>query len=745
MMGETDKMYGTNSVTEFVLYPDKAYLEINVKLRNPTPFPQTFLWWANPALAADEHTRSIFPPDVSAVYDHGKRDVSAFPIAAGTYYKVDYSAGVDISRYKNIPVPTSYMACASVYDFVGGYDDRLACGMLHVADHHVSPGKKQWTWGCGDFGKAWDRNLTDEDGPYIELMTGVYTDNQPDFTWLKPFEEKSFSQYFMPYKTIGTVKNATKDLMLSCEYKDGGFETGLYATSRHTDLRVCLLDGETVIEEKTLDCITPRQACVLKWSCAKRAVKIQVRNSGGTVLLSYTYTPDAASDDETPKPLEAPPLPADVEYTEELLYIGTHLEQYRHPTYRPEDYYAEGLKRDPYDARLNIAYGRLLLRRGEFSKSETYFQNALKRMTRLNSTPYDAEIFYLLGLVRFYKGELDAAYDWFRKGCWDQSQFEACSYFAAVIKSHLGDDKAALSHVDDALAVNPHNMRARGLKASLLRILGLEAELESCLKESLSLDPFDPHGKYELSLQTGDADAGPRENDACLEAARRYVEYGMYETAALLENAETPLSLYYAGYCRKKLGDGEGALACFEKAEKTDSSYCFPNTIMDRLVLEDCLADLPLAPMANYYLGILLYDQREYGKSRDCFIRTTEQRPGFPTAHRNLALYAYNKQHDADTALRQMKTAFQLDQKDARVLMELDQLQKKCNVPLHERLALLEAHEDLARSRDDLYTEYITLVNLNGGLEKALSLIQNHKFHPWEGGENYGAIYFLPF
>ena len=69
-------------------------------------------------------------------------------------------------------------------------------GLLHVADHHFSPGKKQWTWGCGDFGKAWDRNLTDDDGPYIELMTGVYTENQPDFTWLKPFEEKTFKQYF---------------------------------------------------------------------------------------------------------------------------------------------------------------------------------------------------------------------------------------------------------------------------------------------------------------------------------------------------------------------------------------------------------------------------------------------------------------------------------------------------------------------------------------------------------------------
>lgn len=57
------------------------------------------------------------------------------------YYKKDYSEGVDISRYKNIPVPTSYWAEKSKYDFVGGYDYGKHAGILHVADHHVSPGK----------------------------------------------------------------------------------------------------------------------------------------------------------------------------------------------------------------------------------------------------------------------------------------------------------------------------------------------------------------------------------------------------------------------------------------------------------------------------------------------------------------------------------------------------------------------------------------------------------------------------
>ncbi len=48
----------------FTLYPDKAYLEVKGKLFNRTPFPQTFLWWANPAVKVNDHYQSIFPPDV---------------------------------------------------------------------------------------------------------------------------------------------------------------------------------------------------------------------------------------------------------------------------------------------------------------------------------------------------------------------------------------------------------------------------------------------------------------------------------------------------------------------------------------------------------------------------------------------------------------------------------------------------------------------------------------------------------
>lgn len=143
VVGEIENMFRTKGMASFTLYPDSTYIEIKAQLFNRTDLPQTFLWWANPAVPVNDNTRSIFPPDVTAVMDHGKRDVSTFPIATGTYYKVDYSRGVDISRYKNLPVPTSYMAAKSDYDFAGGYDDGVQAGILHVADHHISPGKTQ--------------------------------------------------------------------------------------------------------------------------------------------------------------------------------------------------------------------------------------------------------------------------------------------------------------------------------------------------------------------------------------------------------------------------------------------------------------------------------------------------------------------------------------------------------------------------------------------------------------------------
>ena len=200
------------------LRPDSTLIEARVRLHNRTDLPQTFLWWANVAAAANDHYQSFFPPDVHQVADHAKRAVTSFP-KAGRYYGVNYPERVTTERpdgdrldwYRNIPVPTSYMVTSTRHAFFGGYDHHRRAGFVHWADPGLSPGKKQWTWGNAPFGWAWDANLTDADGPYVELMAGVYTDNQPDFAFIAPGETKSFSQFWYPIRAIGPPHYATLD------------------------------------------------------------------------------------------------------------------------------------------------------------------------------------------------------------------------------------------------------------------------------------------------------------------------------------------------------------------------------------------------------------------------------------------------------------------------------------------------------------------------------------------------------
>ena len=64
-----------------------------------------------------------------------------------------------------------------------------------------------------------------------------------------------------------------------------------------------------------------------------------------------------------------------------------------------------------------------------------------------------------------------------------------------------------------------------------------------------------------------------------------------------------------------------------------------------------------------------------------------------------------------------------------------DQLYKKLGRSFAERLERYEAYGKAIESRDDLYVEYITLLNMTGQYERAYTCMMQHHFHPWEGGE----------
>jgi tetratricopeptide (TPR) repeat protein len=751
-VSEVERMFQTKGMAGFTLHPDKAYLQIEGVLYNRTPVPQTFLWWANPAVKVNDFYQSVFPPDVYAVFDHGKRDVSSFPIAKGTYYKVDYSPGTDISWYKNIPVPTSYMAIKSKYDFMGGWENDSKGGLLHVANHHVSPGKKQWTWGNGEFGYAWDRNLTDEDGPYIELMTGVFTDNQPDFSWIMPNEERRFKQYFMPYNEIGIVKNATKEAAINFEYDNNKVLIKVYATASYKNAVIELTENEKVSFSAIIN-ISPENTYQKELSIKIKQIencKITLRTESGTELVSYQ--PEVETEHEIPEPAIAAKLPADIESNEQLFLTGHHIEQYRHATFIATDYYEEALRRDPKDARCNNAMGLWYLKRGQFAKAKPYFEKAIKTLTQRNPNPYDGEVYYNLGLCLNFLQSSNEAYDAFFKSAWNACNQDAAYLELARISTASHNYSEALENVQNSLVKNWHGHSARHLKVALLRILGKTHEALHLIEESLALDNFNVGCLFEKYILQKSFNSTLAEQNLIdfktllrgnvhtyLEYAIDYLKAGLYDEVtkllSIIDNQTSPIVDYFLAYAYAKLGDETLKNEHLAKANRANPDFIFPNRLYEVFVLNWAITQNEIDANAHYFLGNYWYANRQYSEAIASWEKSVRLNDKFPTVHRNLSLAYYNKLHDSEKSVWAMEKAFALDPTDARVLMELDQLYKNLNYLPQVRLDILEKHLDLTNQRDDLYLERIILCNELGDFEKAKYLLAQRQFHPWEGGE----------
>ena len=805
------------------LHPGRACVELKVRVYNRTPFIQTFLWWANVATRVHEAYQSFFPPDVTYVADHARRSMSEYPLAQGSYYGVNYGergrtgipvneaprlfvpyhcrdkseirnlkseiptyAPNDLSFYANIPVPTSYMCMDSREDFFGGYDYRAEAGIVHFANHHIAPGKKQWTWGNHAFGYAWDRNLTDPDAqgiswPYIEIMAGVYTDNQPDFSFLQPGETKSWSQYWYPIQKIGPAHHANLDAAVSLTLARETFRVGIAVTRtfRKAVVRLERTNG-SARAEWNID-LSPAKPFLRHSPQAAKPWKIgetrlRVLDRHGREIIAFQPKPRAQR--AVPPPATEPPAPRNIVSSDELFVTGLHLDQYRHATRCPTLYWREALRRDPLDARCNNALGLWHLKRGEFNLAETCFRKALERLTRRNANPADGEPFYNLGLCLRFQGDrltanphvahtaregrgeegFEAAYAAFYKSTWNQAWAAAGYHALAEIDSRRGHWTTALEHLEHSLRFNTDNLRARNLKVIALRKLAdakpasaltsadrarLRTKAATLLRETLALDPLDTWARLlagrqpECDLQTA------------LDLAYDCARAGLYsEAIALLDSAQPtrgdlpdqswgaqPLVQYTLGWLHQKRGDAKSALRHFKRAAALPSDYCFPSRLEEIAILEAAMRSQPDDAKAPYYLGNLLYDRRRHADAIALWERSTRLAPRFSIAWRNLGIGYFNVRHQPSRARAAYDRAFRASPSDARLLFERDQLWKRLGEKPARRLRELERHPDLVRQRDGLSVELCALYNQTGQAAKALALVSGRHFQPWEGGE----------
>jgi tetratricopeptide (TPR) repeat protein len=497
---------------------------------------------------------------------------------------------------------------------------------------------------------------------------------------------------------------------------------------------------------KTLSPSKPFRAEIdLPRGMAETDVSLRVLDENKRELVAFQ--PKVHVRGQVPPPATEPLPPDRISSADELFITGLHLEQYRHATRCPTNYWCEALRRDPLDSRCNNAMGLWHLRRGESDLAEKFFRRTVERLTQRNANPYDGEAFYNLGLCLRRQDREREAYDAFYKATWNQA-WQAASYHAlAELDCRFSNWPAAFDHLEHSLRANSDNLRARNLKVIVLRKLRRDEEADNLLQETLALDPLDWWARW-LRQEGINCDTQTR-----LDIAHDLSCAGFYrEAIELLRQCRfnvrdlpdqnwgaRPLVFYTIAWLWGKLGVQKAALAAGKRAAAEPPDYCFPSRLEELEILEFAMRTNPKDARAPYYLGNLLYDRRRHQEAMCYWEKSARLDPGFSIVWRNLGIGYFNVFHNPNLARKAYEKAFRANQKDARLLYERDQLWKRLGESPAIRLREMERHRALVNLRDDLTVEFCALLNQTGQHEQALHVLTGRKFQPWEGGEG-GAL-----
>jgi tetratricopeptide (TPR) repeat protein len=761
-MAVTELLHRMRILIGYTIQPNSSIVEMTIRPNNPTPYVNSFLFWANPAVHANTDYQVIFPPSVEYITGHHKVEMNSWPIADRRYFNFDYQ-GRDISLWKNTGVPTSFFSWDPQEDFFGGYDHGKQAGTAWIGNHYLSPGMKYWTDGNNPAGEMINNGLTDNDGRYIELMASAYSDNQPDYSWIQPDEAKDVTMYWYPIRILGGMKAANTNAALNLTADDkGNILVRLNTTHIYKNAKVLLTyNGQEKLKE-IID-INPAgpYSNNIKFTIPinMELLKLTLYDSSNEVVLEYQ--PQARPGKPMPKPLEPPAKPEDVKTIEELYLIGLRINQFFNASTDPYPYYFEALKRDPSDYRVNTQLGILYSKRKMWKEAEKHLLTAVDRITMMYTRPKDSEALYYLGLVQRELNKKKEAYDKFYDASWNVGWYTQSYHQLAEMDCEAGDFEKALEHINRALSTDVNNQKTRGLKVVVLRKLGRLEEAKGLAESIIKNDQLDYQSRNELfwiERQLKQFDQAQiilselvrimqDKVESYLEFATFYSDCGFYEEAIdilsrlEMKSEQFPMLYYYLGYYWSKLNNEEKAQLYFSQAQKKPYTYCFPFRDEEVNILNKAIEYNPKDAMAYYYLGNLYYElQPERGI--DLWEKSQSIDSSFYIVQRNLAWAALQNQKDLNKALFLYRKAFANNREDPRLIYEYAFVCQCAKVPPKDIYnQIFKNNRNITEKRSETFISELELLNNIGKFDEVIEVLTNHDFVESEGSTRYRDVY----
>jgi len=755
-LADFDLRHRMSILIGYTFYPSSSIIEMTIFPMNRTSLGNSFLFWANPAVIADTTYQVIFPPSVQYVTFHAKRDITTWPIADCEFGGYDFT-GLDISKWKNTRVPSSFFSWDPREGYFAGYNHGKDAGTVWVGNRYICPGMKFWADGNNPAGVEIRKYLTDDDGPNIELMAGMYTDNQPDYSWIEPYESKYGTMIWFPIRELGGIKYANRNGALNLEVTgDQVAQIRMNSTSPQKDAEVVLESkGQTLFRRKiNISPAEPFKTNVpLPAGLHEDDLHVALYGQNGEILLSYKPAEHHPPDYERPEPLKPLVPPEELNTVEELYLAGLRLNQFYNAGVDPMPYYVKALKLDPANYRVNTQLGILNIKDFKWEEAEKNLHTAVERITSNYTRPKDCEGLYYLGIVLRANDKTDEAYDCFYQATWGSAWHSAAYYQLAEIDCQREDYYTALDHLERSISTNLNNLKALNLKVIVLRkIKDFEAARQQ-LTKNLSINVIDHQALNELYILNNEAGKNKEASDyltelttimrdevqSYLELATDYGNCGLYQEAIdILSRLERkgnnfPMLYYFLGYYWSKIGEQDKVIKYYQMASKMPYHYCFPFRAEEIVILRHAMELNPGDSRAPYYLGNLLYEHQpenaitEWEKSR-------QLDESFYIVHRNLAEAYKDVLKDNVKALASMERAIALNNDDPRLLYEYDELCDINKASSQKKYEFMKQNYETARKSSETLLRLATRAVEYGKYNEAIDILTDHDIAECEGG-----------
>ena len=726
-LSEHDPIDRMKGMVGIVLKPDETCFETRMKLYNRTATEHSFLWWENAAVPVNESYQIFFPQDVSYVNFHYLKSRTTYPIAGnGVFNGIPMKTDRDISWHKNTKEATSYFASASDYDFFGGYDHSKECGVVHIGDHHISPGKKMFTWAYSQLATSWENALTDEDGQYAELMAGSYSDNQPNFAWLAPYETKEFSQYWYPISKIGSPTFANLNCAFKLERGDKNI-LKIQPTRAYKNAEIKIFD-ETQVYFETKTELLPESCLCFNIAELPEYATISIKENGKDIAV---YTEKNFDKFNMPDVITDMPSAKGMNSAEELYLAGVHVDQYRDPHTNPDSYWKEALNRDINHIPSLIAMANYEYNRYAFESAEKYAAKAIENLNLFNERHQSGKAYYIYAKIKEAKGDIKTAYDYYYKAFWAADSVSKAMTRISLIDIKRKDYENAIKHAKTALDYGKKNNLAKSALIIALRELGENEKAEKILDKQLKTDCLDHFARF---LKKEDDFYSIMDSDSaetCLDITFDLSAMGRYEDIielleGVINSGNKKQMVYYTlGYYKFLVG--KDGTEDYKNAETALLGDTYPLRFEEQKILEDVISRTD-SGNAKMLLGCLLYNKLHYEKASKLWEENNDY-----ISRRNLAVAYFSHLNKPQEALGIMKDLVAEREDDQELLYETVCLMNKMGVSPKEKIEIITSYKV---DRDDILTELAKAYNQAFMPDKAIDTLMSHSFVPCEGGEH---------